>query len=60
MLIPGQAFTYSSAPCPHLRLTFSKIPYKDMDTAVRHLAEIIRDEQQTMSAKKPQRLATDR
>lgn len=47
MLVPGQAFLYdTSATCQYVRLTFSKIKYEDMNTAVRHLAEIIRDEQQ--------------
>ncbi|KOB75523.1 Serine protease 65 [Operophtera brumata] len=60
MLIPGQAFTYASAPCQHIRLTFSKIAYEDMNTAVRHLADIIRNEQRRALEKQPQRLATDR
>ncbi|CAH2058464.1 unnamed protein product, partial [Iphiclides podalirius] len=46
MLVPGQAFVYdTSVPCPYLRLTFSKIPEKDMHRAAEHLAAIIRDEQ---------------
>ncbi|KAM3958415.1 kynurenine/alpha-aminoadipate aminotransferase, mitochondrial-like [Aphomia sociella] len=61
MLVPGQAFLYdTSAPCQYLRLTFSKIPYEDMNTAARHLTEIIRDEQQSTLQKEPQRLATER
>ncbi|KAJ0171939.1 hypothetical protein K1T71_012702 [Dendrolimus kikuchii] len=59
MLIPGQAFVYdSTAPCPYLRLTFSKIKYEDMKTAILHLSDIIRDEQR-INEKQPQRVATE-
>lgn len=59
MLVPGQAFLYdTNAPCPYLRLTFSKIRLEDMNVAVQTLAEIIRDEQQR-TLKKPKRLATE-
>ncbi|XP_059045971.1 kynurenine/alpha-aminoadipate aminotransferase, mitochondrial [Achroia grisella] len=61
MLVPGQAFQYdTSAPCQFIRLTFGKIPLEDIDTASRHLADIIRIEQQKMLLKEPQRLATER
>lgn len=47
MLVPGQAFLYdSSSPSQHVRLTFSRVRFEDMDTAVRRLANLIRDEQQ--------------
>uniref|UniRef100_A0A2A4K0Z8 Aminotransferase class I/classII large domain-containing protein n=1 Tax=Heliothis virescens TaxID=7102 RepID=A0A2A4K0Z8_HELVI len=59
MLVPGQAFLYdSSAPCPYLRLTFSKIRLEDMDAAVSTLGDIIRYEQQR-PVQKPKRLATE-
>ncbi|CAH0697428.1 unnamed protein product [Spodoptera exigua] len=59
MLVPGQAFLYdSNAPCPYLRLTFSKIRHEDMDTAVSNLVEIIREEQQR-AQQKPKRVATE-
>lgn len=59
MLVPGQAFQYdTNAPCPYLRLTFSKVPVEDMDVAVQTLVEIIRDEQQR-TLLKPKRLATE-
>lgn len=61
MLIPGQAFLYdSSARSQHLRLTFSKVPIEKVDTAARHLADIIRDEQRRTAESRPQRLATER
>ncbi|XP_022837571.1 kynurenine/alpha-aminoadipate aminotransferase, mitochondrial [Spodoptera litura] len=59
MLVPGQAFLYdSNAPCPYLRLTFSKIRHEDMDKAVSNLVEIIREEQQR-TLQKPKRVATE-
>ncbi|CAH2098021.1 unnamed protein product [Euphydryas editha] len=59
MLIPGQAFLFdSSATCPYIRLTFSKIKIEDIEAAVGHLANIIRDEQKL--AKQQKRLATER
>ncbi|XP_045454866.1 kynurenine/alpha-aminoadipate aminotransferase, mitochondrial [Melitaea cinxia] len=59
MLIPGQAFLYdSNATSPYVRLTFSKIKMEDIETAVGHLADIIRDEQKL--AKQQKRLATER
>lgn len=46
MLVPGQAFLYDTTiPCPYVRLTFSKIPEKDMQRAAEYLAAAIRDEQ---------------
>ncbi|XP_072946545.1 kynurenine/alpha-aminoadipate aminotransferase, mitochondrial [Epargyreus clarus] len=60
MLVPGQAFQYdSSAPCQYLRLTFSKVRMEDMNTAVSHLAEIIKDEQKLALTKLPKRVATE-
>ncbi|CAH0598368.1 unnamed protein product [Chrysodeixis includens] len=58
MLIPGHAFLPYNAPCQYLRLTFSKIKYEDMDSAVRTLSSIIKDEQQR-TLEKPKRLATE-
>lgn len=53
MLIPGHAFTYDTrAPSQHLRLTFSKIRFEDMNTAIGYLAEIIRDEQRKVAEKR--------
>ncbi|RVE45022.1 hypothetical protein evm_010340 [Chilo suppressalis] len=61
MVVPGQAFSYdTSAPCQYVRLTFSRISYEDMDIAVRHLADIIKEEQQLTLQNQPQRLATER
>ncbi|XP_041972044.1 kynurenine/alpha-aminoadipate aminotransferase, mitochondrial [Aricia agestis] len=46
MVVPGQAFLFdTNAPCQYVRLTFSKIKMEDIDTAARHLADIIEDEQ---------------
>ncbi|XP_049706282.2 kynurenine/alpha-aminoadipate aminotransferase, mitochondrial [Helicoverpa armigera] len=59
MLVPGQAFLYdTSAPCPYLRLTFSKIRLEDMDAAVSTLADVIRYEQQR-AEQKQKRVATE-
>ncbi|XP_075985878.1 kynurenine/alpha-aminoadipate aminotransferase, mitochondrial [Anticarsia gemmatalis] len=56
MLIPGQAFLYdTTAPCQYVRLTFSKIRMEDINTAVRHLADTIREEQRM----KTKRYATE-
>ncbi|XP_032522047.2 kynurenine/alpha-aminoadipate aminotransferase, mitochondrial-like [Danaus plexippus] len=61
MLVPGQAFLFdSSAPCPHVRLAFSKIQMKDIDASVRLLADITEEERKLMVQKQPQRLATER
>lgn len=58
MLIPGQACTFASrAPCPYIRLAFSRAKLEDMDFAARTLAEIIREEQR-VCASQQQRLAT--
>ncbi|KAJ8708609.1 hypothetical protein PYW08_009991 [Mythimna loreyi] len=59
MLVPGQAFQFDiHAPCPYLRLTFSKIRLEDMDIAVKTLGEIIRYEQQE-TLQKQKRIATE-
>ncbi|CAG9792529.1 unnamed protein product [Diatraea saccharalis] len=61
MVVPGQAFSYyTNAPCQYIRLTFSRIRYENMNTATRHLADIIKEEQQLYLQKLPQRLATER
>ncbi|KAJ8708266.1 hypothetical protein PYW07_010391 [Mythimna separata] len=59
MLVPGQAFQFDiHAPCPYLRLTFSKIKLEDMDKAVKTLGEIIRYEQE-QTLQNPKRIATE-
>ncbi|XP_026500078.1 kynurenine/alpha-aminoadipate aminotransferase, mitochondrial [Vanessa tameamea] len=59
ILIPGQAFLYDSgATCQYIRLAFSKINVNNMETAIRYLADIIREEQKLV--KQPKRLATER
>ena len=46
MLVPGRGFTPDPrTPCSHMRAAFSIVPEKDMDEAMRRLAELIREEQ---------------
>ncbi|CAG9568770.1 unnamed protein product [Danaus chrysippus] len=61
MLVPGQAFLFDNrAPCPYVRLAFSKIQMKDIEASVRLLADITEEERKLMLQKQPQRLATER
>ncbi|XP_077303027.1 kynurenine/alpha-aminoadipate aminotransferase, mitochondrial-like isoform X2 [Arctopsyche grandis] len=44
--VPGHAFTISSgAPCPYIRVTYSKSSPQDMEEACIRLAKLIREEQ---------------
>ena len=43
---PGRGFSPDpKEPCPYLRAAFSIVPEKDMDEAMRRLAELIKEEQ---------------
>ena len=46
LALPGTAFFISGKPTPYVRASFSLLPEKDVDEALRRLAEVVRLAQQ--------------
>jgi tryptophan aminotransferase len=46
LALPGTSFFVSGKPTPYVRASFSLLPEKDVDEALRRLAEIVRLAQQ--------------
>lgn len=46
LALPGTSFFISGKPTPYVRASFSLLPEKDVDEALRRLAEVVRVAQQ--------------